>query len=123
MASNDTDSKKHTLSIKTSGDFENDPEGAIDALDKTGFALFMISKHWFSDERAIKEWRFARDANKPMIYIFRDVKEIIKEPQLYNLMIAPTLIGTINDYGDTKQTGIYIQAMIASYCKVNDIEL
>jgi len=31
--------------IKTSGDFKHDPEGAIDALSKTGFAIFMISKN------------------------------------------------------------------------------
>jgi hypothetical protein len=120
---NNGDNKKHHLAIKTSADFENDPEGAIDALDKTGFALFMISKHWFSDERATKEWRFARDAGKPMIYIFRDVVDFINEPLLVDMMQACTLIGTINDYGNTEDTGKYIQAMIASFCKVNDIEL
>ena len=30
--------------IKTSGDFENNPNAAIDALSKAGFAVFMISK-------------------------------------------------------------------------------
>jgi len=115
--------EKHNLSIKTSGDFENDPQGAVDALDKTGFALFMINKGWFSDERAVKEWRYAKDIKKPMIYIFRDVAEFINEPLLVELMQVCTLIGTINDYGNTEDTGKYIQAMIASFCKVNDIEL
>ena len=118
-----SEGKKHTMHIKTSGDFKNDPEGALDAIDATGFALFMISKHWFSDERARKEWRFARDAGKPMIYIFRKPKEFVHEPLLEKMMTASTLIGTVNDYGDTAQTGNYIQAMIAAYCKSNDIKL
>ncbi len=41
--------------IKTSSDFENDPQGAIDALEKTGFAIFMITQKWFDDPRAQKE--------------------------------------------------------------------
>lgn len=116
-------SKKHKMTIKTSDDFKNDPEGAIDALDATGFALFMINKKWFDDTRAIMEWRFAKDHGKPMIYIFRDNKEIVKNPLLSEMMSAPTLIGTINDYGDTVVTGNYIQAMIAAYCKEHNIEL
>jgi hypothetical protein len=111
------------MSIKTSGDFENDPEGALDALDQTGFALFMINKSWFADTRAIMEWRFAKDHKKPMIYIFRDNQEIIKEPLLLEMMKVDSLIGTINDYGDTDRTGVYIQAMIAAYCKDHNIEL
>ncbi len=116
-------SKKHTLSIKTSEDFKDDPEGAVDAIDKTGFALFIVNKKWFEDERAKKEWRFARDAKKPLIYVFNNTKEIVKEPLLLEMMQAPTLIGTVNYYGDGTDTAKYIQAMVAAYCKVNDIEL
>ena len=115
--------EKHNLSIKTSGDFEHDPEGALDALDATGCAIFMISEKWFEDKRAVKEWRYARDAKKPMIYIFRNTEKLVKIPKLEELMMAPTLIGTINDYGDTEATGKYIQAMIAAFCKVNDVEI
>lgn len=118
-----SDPKKHTMEIKTSKDFANNPEGALDALDATGFALFMISPVWFNDERAKKEWRFAMDHKKPMIYIFREPEKIVKEPLLLKMMQAPTLIGTINDYGDTDRTGVYVQAMIAAYCKDHNIVL
>ena len=111
------------MDIKTSGDFENNPEGALEALDATGFAIFMISEKWFDDDRAVKEWRYARDVKKPMIYVFRDTKKLVEIPKLAELMMVQTLIGTVNDYGDTEATGKYIQAMIAAYCKVNDIEL
>lgn len=117
-------SKKHTLDIKTSGDFADDPEGAMDALDSTGFALFMINDNWMNDERARKEWRFAVEHDKPMIYIFSDTLNLVKKHNLRFLFEAPkNLIGTINDYGDTKQTGNYIQAMISAYCENNDIKL
>jgi len=118
-----SEDKKHHLSIKTSGDFENDPEGALDALDATGFALFMINKNWFADIRAVQEWRYAMEIGKPMIYIFRDNEEIIKEPLLLKMMQYPHLIGTVNDYGDTEKTGRFIQALIAAYCENNDIKL
>jgi len=103
----------HTIDVKTSGDFENDPEGALDALHKTGFAVFMITKAWFEDKRAQKEWRFAKDMGKPMLYII-DKKLGVEatQPWLYD---APLLIGTINHYGDTKQTGVYLQAIITAY--------
>lgn len=104
---------KHNIEIKTSGDFENDPQGAIDALDKTGFAVFMITKAWFDDKRAQKEWRFAKDLGKPMLYII-DKEQGVEaiQPWLYDV---PLLIGTINHYGDMKKTASYVQGIIVAY--------
>ena len=101
--------------IKTSSDFENDPNAALDALSKTGFAIFMITKKWFDDPRAQKEWRFARDMNKPMVYIFDKTKKYKVENQF--LLDAPSLIGTINDYGNTTKTGNYLMAFLAAFEK------
>ena len=99
--------------IKTSGDFDNDPNAALDALSKTGFAIFMISKNWFEDQRAIKEWRFAKDMNKPMVYIFKREKNFCVENKF--LFDAPSLIGTIYDNGDTEEIGVYLQAFVAAF--------
>ena len=101
--------------IKTSGDFEHDPEGAIDALSKTGFAIFMISKNWFDDPRAQKEWRFAKDMKKPMVYVFDKTTKYPVENKF--LLDVPTLIGTINDYGDTKKTANYVNALIQAFTR------
>lgn len=103
----------HKIEIKTSGDFENDPEGAMAALDKTGFAVFMITKAWFDDKRAQKEWRFAKDLKKPMLYIIDKERGVeATQPWLYDV---PLLIGTVNHYGDTEKTGRYVQAIIAAF--------
>ena len=112
--------KKYKAEIKTSGDFENDPQGAMDALDKSGFAIFMISKKWYTDKRAQKEWRFAKDMKKPMVYIvLKDGREGFRED-----MFTETLIGTINNYGDSKdemsKTAIYLQAFMSAYVKLED---
>lgn len=111
-------SKKYNLSIKTSGDFKNDPEGAINALDQTGFAVFMITKDWYEDKRAIKEWRYAKDIQKPIIYILQ------KGIDFQKFLLEANVIGMIVIEKDNVQdSGIYIQSMLAAYCKVNDIEL
>ena len=101
--------------IKTSGDFENNPEAALDALSHSGFAVFMISKSWFDDQRAIKEWRFAKDMNKPMVYIFRREKNFCVENKF--LFDASSLIGTIYDNGDTEEIGRYLQGFVNAYEK------
>ena len=101
----------HKLEIKCSGDFDNDPEGAIDALSHSGFMIFMISDKWYDDERAQKEWRFAKDMDKPMVYILNESGRA----RFRANMFTPNLIGTINDYGDMKKTGTYVQAFIAAY--------
>ena len=103
----------HNLEIKTSGDFENNPEGAIDALDKTGFAVFMITRAWFDDKRSQNEWRFAKDLGKPMLYIIDKEHGVeATQPWLYDV---PFLIGTINHYGDMKKTAEYVQGIIRSF--------
>ena len=105
--------KNHKIEIKTSGDFENDPQGAIDALEQSGFTVFMISKGWYNDKRAQKEWRFVKDLKKPMLYIIREdgIADFRKD------MFTESLVATINDYGDTKKTSMYLQAFIAVYKK------
>jgi len=105
--------KDYKTEIKTSGDFENDPQGAMDALDQSGFIIFMISHSWYDDERAQKEWRFAKDLDKPMVYIIRESGFKKFRPDMF----TPNLIGTINDYGDTEKTSRYLQAFIAVYKK------
>ena len=112
--------KKYKAEIKISADFDNDPQGAMDALDKSGFAIFMISKKWYTDKRAQKEWRFAKDMKKPMVYIIReDGQEGFRAD-----MFTDTLIGTINNYGDSKdemgKTAIYLQAFMSAYIKLED---
>ena len=112
--------RKFKAQIKTSADFENNPEAAIDALDKSGFAIFMISKEWYDDKRAQKEWRFAKDMKKPMVYIIKEnAKSGFRED-----MFTETLIGTINHYGDSaeemKKTWTYLQALMVAYIKISD---
>ena len=112
--------KKYKATIKTSADFKNNPEAALDALDKSGFAIFMISQEWYEDSRAQKEWRFAKDMKKPMVYIIKEnAKSGFRED-----MFTETLIGTINHYGDSpeemKKTWTYLQAMMAAYVQVSD---
>lgn len=111
-------SKKHKMSIKTSGDFKNDPEGAIDALAQTGFAIFMITEEWYDDERAVKEWRYAKDIQKPIIYILQ------KGVNLNKFLLDANVIGMIVIEKDKIQnSSIYLQAMLGAYCKVHNIEL
>ncbi len=111
---------KYKTEIKTSKDFDNDPQGAMDALDQTGFAIFMISKSWYNDKRAQNEWRFAKDMKKPMVYI---ISESGREG-FSSKMFTDTLIGTINNYGDSKEemskTATYLQAFMSAYIKLED---
>lgn len=102
---------KYTRTIKTSQDFENNPQGAIDALEKTGFAVFMITKAWYTDKRAQKEWRFAKDMKKPMLYI---ISESGRDDFRAD-MFTDNLIGTINHYGDSVKTGYYLTAIVAAF--------
>ena len=104
---------KHKIEIKTSGDFENDPQGAMDALEQTGFMVFMISDSWYDNKRTQKEWRFAKDMDKPMVYIIRESGRKRFRPDMF----TTNLVGTINDYGDGKETSRYLQAFIATYQK------
>lgn len=111
--SNENKIGNHRIEIKTSGDFENDPQGAMDALEQTGFIIFMISDGWYDDDRAQKEWRFAKDSDKPMVYILNESGR----SRFRADMFTPNLIGTINDYGNTEETSRYLQAFIAAYEK------
>jgi len=104
---------RYKREIKTSGDFENDPQGAMDALDKSGFIVFMIGKGWYDDKRAQKEWRFAKDMKKPMIYIIKENGRARFRPDMF----TSNLIATINHYGDSEMTGKYLQAFVTAYEK------
>ena len=104
---------EHNVEIKTSSDFENDPQGAMDALEHTGFLVFVISDSWYDDKRAQNEWRFAKDMDKPMVYIIKEDGKKRFRPDMF----TPNLVATINDYGDTKKTGMYLQAFVAAYEK------
>ncbi len=112
--------RKYKVEIKSGDEFKDDPQGALVALDQTGFAFFMISKYWYTDKRAQKEWRFAKDMKKPMVYI---ISESGREG-FSSKMFTDTLIGTINSYGDSeeemKKTTTYLQAFMASYVKLSE---
>lgn len=105
--------KKHKMEIKATGDFENDPQGGMDAMANSGFILFIISESWYDDERAQKEWRFAKDLDKPMIYILRESGKEKFRPDMF----TPNLIATINDYGNQEETAMYVQAFMATFEK------
>ncbi len=111
--SNDQKVGNHRVEIKTSGDFENDPQGAMDALAQSGFMVFVISDKWYDSERSQKEWRFAKDMDKPMVYLIRESGRTRFRADMF----TPNLIGTINDYGDMKKTRTYLQAFITAYEK------
>lgn len=93
----------YTREIKTSSDFENDPQGAMDALDKSRFIVFMISDEWYDDKRAQKEWRFAKDMKKPMIYIIKEDGRTRFRPDMF----ASNLVATINHYGAKRLENIW----------------
>jgi len=104
---------RYKREIKTSSDFENDPQGAMDALDKSGFIVFMIGKEWYDDKRAQKEWRFAKDMDKPMLYIIKEDGIARFRPDMF----TPNLVATINHYGDSEMTGKYLQAFVTTFEK------
>lgn len=106
--------------VKTSGDFKDNPLGALDALEKTKVAVFLISKEWFDDPRAQNEWRHAKDLDKPMIYIFDKTKKYDVENKY--LLNVPTLCGTINYYGDMKKTTFLLDMMISGIIKTKKIK-
>lgn len=110
--------RKHKMEIKTSGDFENDPQGGMDAMSQSGFVVFLITNEWYDDERAQKEWRFAKDMDKPMIYIIREDGRKRFRPDMF----TPNLVATINDYGDTEKTGTILQGFIAAYQQIVEKE-
>lgn len=108
------------LSVKTSGEYKHDPKGALQALDKTNVAVFLISKSWFDDKRAQTEWQHAVDLGKPMIYILKNISK--KDITNKFILNYPNLCGTINDYGDDKQTMINLRKMIESVAKTQKMQ-
>jgi len=113
------------LDVKTSGEYEYDPKGALHALDKTNVAVFVISKSWFDDKRAQAEWQHAVDLGKPMIYIMRNLlPDDIKNKSILNY---PNLCGTINDNTKTNdaispEAQINLRKMIESVAKTQKMQ-
>lgn len=101
------------IDVKTSGDFEDDPQAGMDAMAQSGFLVFVISDDWYDDSRVQKEWRFAKDSDKPMIYIIRKSGRARFRPDMF----TPNLIATINDYGNGAETARYVQAFMAAHIK------
>jgi len=108
------------LNVKTSGDFEHNPKGALHALDKTNIAVFLISESWFDDERAQAEWQHTVDLGKPMIYIFRNISP--NNIKTKSIKSHPNLCGTINDNGDETATMIKLRKMIESVAKTQKMQ-
>ena len=50
---------------------------------------------------------------RPMVYIIAESGRKDFRPDMF----TDTLIGTINDYGDTQKTGEYLQAFIAAFVR------
>ncbi len=107
------------LNVKTSGDFEHDPKGALHALDKTNVAVFLISESWFDDDRAQAEWQHAVDLGKPMIYVFRNISP--NDIKIKSIMNHPNLCGTIND-NDPEETMIKLKQLIESVAKTQKMQ-
>ena len=103
------------INVKTSGDFKDNPLGALAELAKTDVAIFFISKAWFDDPRAQNEWRHVKNLDKPIIYIFDKTKKYDVENKY--LLNVPTLCGTINYYGDMKKTTFLLDVMISGIIK------
>jgi len=110
--------RKREVSI--SNDFKDDPKGALRAIDKTNVAVFLISKSWFDDVRAQKEWRHAVDLGKPLIYIFDKTKKYEVENKF--LLNMPNLVGTINHYGNMKKTMILLDGMVSIAEKIQRMQ-
>ena len=106
--------------VKFSNQFKDDPVGALRALDKTNVAVFLISKRWFDDVRAQKEWRHAVDLEKPLIYIFDKTKKYEVENKF--LLNIPNLVGTINHYGNMKKTSILLDMMVSTAEKIQRMQ-
>jgi len=110
--------RKREVSI--SNDFKDDPKAALRALDKTNVAVFLISKSWFDDVRAQKEWRHAVELGKPLIYIFdKTTKYELENKFLLNI---PNLVGTINHYGNMKKTSILLDGMVSTAEKIQRMQ-
>jgi len=106
------------FNVNISGDF--DTLVALHALEKTNVAVFFISKEWFDDPKSQNEWRYAKNLDKPMIYIFDKTKKYDVENKY--LLNVPTLCGTINYYGDMKKTTFLLDILISAVVKAKMIK-
>ena len=103
------------MDIAISGDFDDDEKKALHAIKKTYVVVFYITRSWFDDKRSQKEWEYACQLQKPMIYI------IDAGVWLQPYHFKPNLIATINNYGDPKQNANYLKAILSAWRKENGI--
>lgn len=105
------------MDVLISGDFPDDEKGALEALKETKIAIFYITPGWLDDQRAQREWRYAKQLKKPMIYIFKNTRKLTRMTNIGFLWEGVHLIGTINDYGDVEKNGAYIRAIVNCYVR------
>ncbi len=105
------------MGVAISNDFKDDEKGALKALKNSKIAVFYVSEKWFDDKRAQREWRYAKQLKKPMIYIFKNTRKLSRTTNIGFLWEGVNLIATINDYGDVKKNAEYLKAIIRCYVR------
>jgi len=103
------------MDVSISGDFKDDEIGALKAIEKTLVVVFNITRNWFDDKRSQREWEFACNLEKPMIYV------IDAGVWLQPYHFKSNLIATINNYGNQKQNANYLMAILSAWRKENGI--
>lgn len=105
------------MDVAISDDFKDDEKAALKALAKTSVAVFYITTDWFKDNRSQREWNFAKNLSKPMIYIFHDTKKLIAIENFGLIFDGVNLIATINDYGNKDTNAAYLKTLVRCYQK------
>jgi len=105
--------KKYEIESSGSTNFDTDKSAA--AIDKSQLCIFLITKNSQDDTNVIHDMRRARRENKPMIFII-DKTDNFTYTNLFMLQ-APSLIGTVNHYGDMDATGKIVDAILTEYLK------
>ncbi len=105
--------KKYEIESSGSTNFDTDKSAA--AIDKAQFCIFFITKNYQDDNNVIQDMRRARKENKPMIFII-DKTNNFTYTNLFMLQ-APSLVGTVNHYGDMDATGKIVDAIVSEYLK------
>jgi len=103
---------KKIIDVSTSGDFK-DTEATLNKIKKTKVVIFYLTRNWFNDKRSQKEWEYACEIQKPMIYI------IDAGVWLQPYHFKSNLIATINNYGNKKQNTNYLMAILDAWRKEN----
>ncbi len=99
------------MDVSTSGDFKDNEEASLKAIKKTLVVIFYVTRDWLHDKRSQREWTYACELQKPMIYIID--AGIWLQPYHFK----PNLIATINNYGNQKQNANYLMAILDAWKK------